>query len=643
MLEVSLGKKTQALDPSLFQGGPKSGLELVKSSFPNQRVFGMKVDGQLMDLHMEVPVSAKRIDFIREDSAEAAEIIRHSCAHILAQAVKAIYPEVQVTIGPVIENGFFYDFSKKEPFKEEDLPAIEAKMKEIIEAKYELKREVWPVAKAVDFFKNLGEHYKVEIIQDLAKNEGVTSVSVYWQGPFVDLCRGPHVVNTSHIPAFKLTHVAGAYWRGDEKNEMLTRIYGTAFPSRDELKAYLTMLEEAKKRDHRKIGAEQKLFSFHPEAPASPFFHPNGAFIYGKIQEFIRRLNEAYGFETVLSPLVMSQELWKKSGHYDNYRENMYFTKVDERDFAIKPMNCPGHCLIFKSQHHSYRDLPLRYAEFGRVHRHERSGVTAGLFRVRSFVQDDAHVYCAEGQIESEIVRILEMVDKTYKAFGFEYRVELSTRPVKRIGSDEVWDLAESILERALKARGLDFKVNPGDGAFYGPKIDYHLKDSIGRTHQCGTVQLDFSMPGRFELSYVGQDNSAHIPVMIHRAIVGSFERFFGIFIEHVAGHFPFGLAPKQAVILSIADTAKDFSTELNEMLKAKGYRTVLDDGPDKLSAKIKNYHSDRPPYMLIIGAKEAEGRTVSVRDSHGKQRNNVSIDELLKEFEAETRRFEIS
>ncbi len=638
MLEVSLGKKTQALDPATV----KSGLELAKTAFPNQRVFGMKVDGRLLDLHMDVPADAKRIELIREDSPEATEIIRHTTAHILAQAVKALYPEVQVTIGPVIENGFFYDFSKKEAFKEEDLPAIEAKMKEIIEAKYELKREVWPINKAVEFFRGQGENYKVEIIQDLAKNEGVTTVSVYWQGPFVDLCRGPHVVKTSDIPAFKLTHVAGAYWRGDEKNEMLTRIYGTAFASRDHLKAYLHMLEEAKKRDHRKLGLEQRLFSFHAEAPASPFFHPNGSFVYGRIQDFVRRLNEAYGYETVISPLVMSQELWKTSGHYDNYRENMYFTKVDERDFAIKPMNCPGHCLIFRTQHHSYRELPLRYAEFGRVHRHERSGVTAGLFRVRSFVQDDAHVFCAEGQIESEIIAILEMIDRTYKAFDFEYRVELSTRPEKRLGSEEIWDKAEAALEAALKARGMEYKLNPGDGAFYGPKIDFHLKDSIGRTHQCGTVQLDFSMPGRFDLNYVGQDNKSHTPVMIHRAIIGSFERFMGIFIEHVAGHFPFALAPRQVVILSIAEESKSFAGEMQSLLKSKGYRSLLDDGPDKLAAKIKNHHSDRPPYMLIIGAKEAEARTVSVRDSHGKQRNGVSIDELLTEFQTETRRFEV-
>jgi threonyl-tRNA synthetase len=591
------------------------------------------VDGVLRDLSREIPKDAKSVELITEKDPEALEVLRHGTAHVLAQAVKSLEPNTQVTIGPVIENGFFYDFSRSEPFKEEDLAVLEKKMAQFIKAAYPVKREEWPVEKAIEFFQKQGEVYKVEIIKDLIRDEGAKVVSIYSQGDFKDLCRGPHIPHTGMIPAFKLTHVAGAYWRGDEKNEMLTRVYGTAFFSKEDLDAYLKMLEEAKKRDHRRIGVEQKLFSFHPEAPASPFFHPAGAFIYAQIQDYLRTLNRSYGFNEVISPLVMSQELWQRSGHYDNYRENMYFTKVDERDFAVKPMNCPGHCLIYGNHRHSYRDLPVRYAEFGRVHRHERSGVTAGLFRVRSFVQDDAHVFCTAEQVEGEIIRILEMIRKVYKAFDFEFNVELSTRPEKRIGSEEVWDRAEKALEAALTKAGLSFKLNPGDGAFYGPKIDFHLKDSIGRTHQCGTVQLDFSMPVRFELEYTGSDNRTHHPVMIHRALIGSFERFLGIYIEHVAGKFPLWLAPKQIQILCIADEAKAFCERLYNELKAAGYRVHLDDSVDKLSAKIKKYQPEKAPYMLIVGAREAEQGVVSIRDRDGQQRQGISVSSLKEEL----------
>jgi threonyl-tRNA synthetase len=610
-----------------------TGVDLAKAHLKGLRVYAVKVDGVLRDLSREIPKDAKSVELITEKDPEALEVLRHGTAHVLAQAVKSLEPNTQVTIGPVIENGFFYDFSRSEPFREEDLPVLEKKMAQFIKAAYPVKREEWPVEKAIEFFQKQGEVYKVEIIKDLIRDEGAKVVSIYSQGDFKDLCRGPHIPHTGMIPAFKLTHVAGAYWRGDEKNEMLTRVYGTAFFSQEELDAYLKMLEEAKKRDHRRIGVEQKLFSFHPEAPASPFFHPAGAFIYAQIQDYLRTLNRSYGFNEVISPLVMSQELWRKSGHYDNYRENMYFTKVDERDFAIKPMNCPGHCLIYGNDRHSYRDLPVRYAEFGRVHRHERSGVTAGLFRVRSFVQDDAHVFCTAEQVEGEIIRILEMIRKVYKAFDFEFNVELSTRPEKRIGSDEVWDRAEKALETALTKAGLSFKLNPGDGAFYGPKIDFHLKDSIGRTHQCGTVQLDFSMPLRFELQYTGSDNRTHHPVMIHRALIGSFERFLGIYIEHVAGKFPLWLAPKQIQILCIADEAKAFCERLYNELKAAGYRVHLDDSVDKLSAKIKKYQPEKAPYMLIVGAREAEQGVVSIRDRDGQQRQGISVSSLKEEL----------
>ncbi len=617
------------IDPA----APQTAADVYKDQFQGTRVFAVRVDGVAYDLSRTLPKDAQKIEFITEKDPEALEIVRHGCAHILAQAVKELYPDVQVTIGPVIENGFFYDFSKKEAFKEEDLPEIEKKMKEIIKKAHTVKREDWDTDKAIAFFKDQGEHYKVEIIEDLVKNEGAKTVSIYWQGEFADLCRGPHVPKTSHVPAFKLTHVAGAYWRGNEKNEMLTRIYGTAFLSREALKDYLHMVEEAKKRDHRRIGVEQDLFSFHDEAPANPFFHPAGAFVYAEIQNFVRKLNGANGYSDVISPLMMSEELWKKSGHYDHYRENMYFTKVDERDFAIKPMNCPGHCLIYANSRHSYRDLPLKYAEFGRVHRHERSGVTAGLFRVRSFVQDDAHVFCTEEQIEPQILQILGMIRKVYSTFEFDFAVELSTRPEGRIGTEETWDMAEQALANALKAAGIEYKVNPGDGAFYGPKIDFHLKDSIGRTHQCGTVQLDFSMPGRFDLEYTGSDNKAHNPVMIHRAIIGSFERFMGIYIEHVAGRFPLWLAPTQLQILTISDESKDFAQNLYYQLVEAGYRVRLDDSNDKLSAKIKRHQPEKAPYMILIGAKEAEEGVVSLRDRDGKQRQGIKVDELKAEL----------
>jgi threonyl-tRNA synthetase len=635
MLDVVFEAQSYSVDTPA-----KTGAELAKERHSGKQVFGMVVDGELRDLSWPLPQAGK-VEFVTAEHPSVYDLIRHSCAHILAQAVKEMEPATQVTIGPVIENGFYYDFSRKERFKEDDLPKIEAKMKEIIKARFPIVRAEWPIAQAVEFFGKLGEAYKVELINDLVKSQGIKTVSVYTQGPFTDLCRGMHVPNTGYIPAFKLTHVAGAYWRGDEKNEMLTRIYGTAFVSKEALAAYLLQLEEAKKRDHRRLGTEQKLFSFHAEAPASPFFHPNGAFVYASIQDFMRKLNRAYGFKDVVTPLIMSQDLWKTSGHYDNYRENMYFTKVDERDFAVKPMNCPGHCLIYSHGHHSYRDLPVRFAEFGRVHRHERSGVTAGLFRVRSFVQDDAHIFCTAEQVEAEIVRVLEMISKVYGVFGFEYKVELSTRPDKRMGADEVWDRAEKALENALHTAKLPFKVNPGDGAFYGPKIDFHLKDSIGRTHQCGTIQLDFQMPARFKLEYSGSDNVAHTPVLIHRAIIGSLERFMGIYIEHVAGRFPFTLSPLQAVIMTVTEEAKPFAEELYASFKKLGYRVALDDSPDKLAGKIKRYQGDRPSYMIILGAREAADRVVSLRQGN-EQRNNVQIPDLLAEFQAQDRLFEI-
>jgi threonyl-tRNA synthetase len=429
--------------------------------------------------------------------------------------------------------------------------------------------------------------------------------------------------------------LAGAYWRGDEKNEMLTRIYGTAFATKERLQAHLHQLEEAKKRDHRRIGVDQGLFSFHPEAPASPFFHPNGAFLYAKVQEYLADLNRINGFEVVITPLVMNNEMWHKSGHYANYAENMYFTKVDEVDFAIKPMNCPGHCLIYGNDKHSYRDLPIRYAEFGRVHRHERSGVVNGLFRVRSFVQDDAHIFCTVQQIEGEILRVLKMIRHFYSTFGFTYHVELSTRPEKRQGAEEVWDRAEAALAEALKHADQPYKINPGDGAFYGPKIDFHLKDSIGRTHQCGTIQLDFSMPDRFGLKYTGSDNVEHTPVMIHRAIAGSLERFIGILIEHYAGKFPVWMMPKQVAVMSIQGDAAPYAREVHELALKKGYRSVLDDSDDNINNKIKAYQKHQVPYMIVVGGKEMESQTVSIRTREGAKSFGISLDAFFDELAA--------
>jgi threonyl-tRNA synthetase len=615
-----------------------SGRDALKALNEPIAFVAMRLDGTLVDLSSLIPESTRDVQLVPSDSPDGVEVIRHGCAHIMAQAVQELFPGTQVTIGPVIENGFYYDFVREGGFREDELPKIEARMKELIDAKLPVRREDWEVDRAIAHFKKLGEHYKVEIIQDIVKQSGVKTVSVYFQGDaWADLCRGPHVPTTGHIPAFKLMSVAGAYWRGDEKNAMLARIYGTAWASKDALKAYLNQLEEAKKRDHRKIGSELSLFSFHPEAPAAPFFHPSGAFVYVKVQEFLRDLNKVAGFEDVISPLIMSQELWKTSGHYDNYRENMYFTEVDERAFAVKPMNCPGHCLIYRTHKHSYRDLPLRWAEFGRVHRHERSGVTAGLFRVRSFVQDDAHIFCRADQIEAEILNVLKMVKILYGVFGFEYQVELSTRPLKRMGAESVWDQAEGALSKALEAAGQAYKVNPGDGAFYGPKIDFHLKDSIGRTHQCGTVQLDFQMPERFGLEFTGSDNTAHKPVMIHRAIAGSLERFLGIYIEHVAGLFPMWLAPKQAAILTVSDDAKDYGQKLYQQMKSMGFRVLLDDSSDKLAGKIKHLQPLKLPYMIIIGSREAAADQVSLRLRSGEQLQGISRAQVLDQFSTES------
>jgi len=594
-----------------------------------------RVNGQMKDMAAPLTTDAT-VNFVTPKNEEGVDVIRHTTAHLMAMAVQKLYPGTQVTIGPVIDNGFYYDFLFPAGVKvnEADFPKIEAEMQAIVKSDFPVARAVVTRDEAIKTFTEIKEHFKVEIIRDLP--QGV-EISVYKMGGWFDLCVGPHVPSTGKLGAFKLTSVAGAYWRGDEKNAQLTRIYGTAWGDKAQLDAYLTRLEEAKKRDHRVLGKQLELFSFHKEAPAHPFFHRKGYALFNSLMRFMRRSNDAFGFNEVGTPLVMNVELWHKSGHYDNYRDNMYFTQVDENEAAVKPMNCPGHCLIYANDRHSYRELPLRLSEFGRVHRHERSGVTHGLMRVRSFTQDDAHVFCTPDQIGEEIHRILDQIDKAYKGLGFaEYKVELSTRPEKSIGSDAVWNVAEAALQNALEKRGQAYKLNPGDGAFYGPKIDFHLVDSIGRTWQCGTVQLDFSMPARFDLEYVGSDDKMHTPVMIHRAVLGSIERFLGIFIEHYAGHFPVWAAPVQARVGNVSEDQREYAEKVYAELKAAGVRVEIDARREKLGYKIREAQLLKTPYMLVVGDKEQQTGEVTARFHDGKSLPAMSVAAFVEHIKSE-------
>lgn len=579
-----------------------------------QQLVAVRINGQVVDLATELTENST-IVFIKAVDPEAHEILLHSTSHIMAQAVKRLYPEVKVTIGPSIENGFYYDFDIEKPFTDDQLAAIEVEMKKIVAEDLPVKRLELSRQDAIKRFEAMNESYKVEIISELPEGE---VISVYEQGEFIDLCRGPHIPTTKRAGAFKLLSVAGAYWRGNENNQMLSRIYGTAFPDKKSLKKYLHLLEEAKKRDHRRLGRELGWFSFHNDAPANAFFHAKGTTIYNSILDYVRESNTRHLYEEVNTPLIMSAEMWKRSGHYDNYRENMYFTKVDDRDFAVKPMNCPGHTLIYGDAPRSYRDLPIKMSEFGRVHRHEKSGVTHGLFRVRTFIQDDAHVFCTEQQIQIEVSDILDQVYEVYSAFGFEnIHVELSTKPEKSIGSQAVWDKAEDALESVLRSREIDFQLNPGDGAFYGPKIDFHIKDSLNRSWQCGTVQVDFSMPERFGLTYTGEDGKDHQPVMIHRAIVGSLERFMGILIEHFAARMPVWLAPIQVKVIPIADRHEDYARAVVKELRTAGIRVEANWKNEKIGQKIRLAELEKVPYMFILGDREVEEQKVSVR-RHG-------------------------
>jgi threonyl-tRNA synthetase len=575
-----------------------------------------------------------------EDRERALSLIRHDAAHVLATAVMELYPGVKISIGPPIENGFYYDFEFPDgvTLSDADFERIEQRMREHIAADERFEREDVPVAVALERFREEGQDYKVELIEDLVRDQGVTTVSLYRNGPFTDLCRGPHAPDTGRIGAVKLQSVAGAYWRGDADRQMLTRVYGTAFFKQKELDEYLRRLEEARARDHRKLGRELDLFFLSELSPGSPFWQPNGMAIWNELTNLWREENSRRGYREVKTPILYDVELFKQSGHWDKYRDNMYFTEVEGRPMGLKPMNCPAHIQIYANERRSYRDLPIRYSEAGLVHRHEPSGTLHGLLRVRHITQDDAHIFCTEEQIEDEVVRCLDFGFHIYKLFGFEPRLELSTRPANRIGSDEMWDRAEAALAGALERRGLDYEINPGDGAFYGPKIDLHMTDSIGRPWQLGTVQLDYAMPERFELTYTGADNAEHRPVMIHRALLGSFERFIGILIEHYGGEFPLWLAPVQAIALPIADRHAEAAGQVVERLREVGLRAELDDRTESVGRKIRDAELRKIPYMLVIGDREAEQQAAAVRRHRQGDLGVVPIGDVVTMLEQEAR-----
>jgi threonyl-tRNA synthetase len=592
-----------------------------------------KVDGKVVDTSHLIEQDAA-LAIITDKDADGVEIIRHSTAHLLAHAVKELFPDAQVTIGPVIENGFFYDFSYKRPFTPEDLAAIEKRMGEIAKLDLPVARRVLPRDEAVSYFKHIGEQYKAEIIESIPADQ---DVSLYSEGEFTDLCRGPHVPSTGKLKAFKLMKVAGAYWRGDSKNEMLQRVYGTAWAKKEELEAYLHQLEEAEKRDHRKLGKQLELFHMQDSSPGMVFWHPKGWTLWQEVEQYMRRKFRSHGYQEVRTPTIMDRSLWEKSGHWDNYRDNMFTTASENRDYAVKPMNCPGHVQIFNHGLHSYRDLPLRLAEFGSCHRNETSGSLHGLMRVRGFTQDDAHIFCTEDQVQSEVSNFIVMLNEVYRDFGFnEVLVKLSTRPEKRVGSDETWDKAEAGLAAALQQNALAYDLQPGEGAFYGPKVEFTLKDSLGRLWQCGTIQLDFNLPVRLDAEFVDEDNSRKPPVMLHRAILGSMERFIGILIEHHAGAFPLWLSPMQVVLMNISQAQEEYATEVAQILRDAGLRVQLDLRNEKITYKIREHSLQKLPYQLIVGDKEMAGRLVAVRTRSGEDLGQMSLEALLQRLGSE-------
>lgn len=602
-----------------------------------KKVLVGKVDGQVKDLASKLQQDAA-VELLTFDEDAGRDALRHSASHVLAQAVKRLYGDkkVKIAIGPAIANGFYYDFDVEEPFSTEDLARIQKEMEKIVKEDLPISRKEVSREEAIALFNERGEDYKVELIQDLPAD---AVISMYEQGEFIDLCAGPHVSSTGRLKALQLQSVAGAYWRGDEKRKMLQRIYGTVFEKKADLDAYLLMLEEAAKRDHRKLGKELDLFSMQDEGPGFPFFHPNGMVVRNELETFWRKMHRKYGYQEIRTPIILNQKLWQQSGHWDHYRENMYFTEIDGEGYAVKPMNCPGGILVYRSQYHSYRDLPLRTCELGLVHRHEISGALHGLMRVRSFTQDDAHIFMLPSQIKEEIQGVIDLFNEVYSTFGLSYHAELSTRPEDSMGSDEVWETATKALQDALDERGMEYKINEGDGAFYGPKIDFHLRDSIGRTWQCGTIQLDMLMPENFDLNYIGEDGQKHRPVMIHRVAYGSLERFIGILIEHFAGAFPAWLAPVQVKILPITDRHMDYAKKVAKEMWNQDIRVAVDERNEKIGYKIREAQMQKIPYVLVVGDKEMENGTVAVRKRGegdlGPQATEAFTEQLLAEIAA--------
>ncbi len=593
--------------------------------------LGGEVDGTLVDASHKID-SDSSLRIITERDEEGLEIIRHSCAHLMAQAVKSLFPEAQVTIGPVIEDGFYYDFAYERAFTPEDIQAIEKKMQELAKQDFEVERSLMGRDEAVRFFRDMGEEYKAEIIESIPADE---ELSLYRQGDFIDLCRGPHVPSTGKIKAFKLMKLAGAYWRGDSSNEMLQRIYGTAWGDKKSLKQYLHRLEEAEKRDHRKLAKKQDLFHFQEEAPGMVFWHPKGWRLYRVVEEYVRQKMRDHGYQEIRTPQLVDRSLWERSGHWDKFREDMFTTASENRDYAVKPMNCPCHIQVYNQGLKSYRDLPLRLAEFGSCHRNEASGTLHGLMRVRNFVQDDAHIFCTEEQIQEEVSNFIDLLFEVYADFGFsDIIIKLSTRPENRVGSDEIWDKAEQALQLAVESKGLEWELQPGEGAFYGPKIDFSLRDCIGRIWQCGTIQADFSMPGRLGAEYVDANSEKQVPVMLHRAVLGSMERFIGILIEEHAGAFPLWLAPVQVVVASITEKQAEYAEKIAESLKNQGFRSETDLRNETIGLKIREQAMQRVPYQLILGAREAENNTVAVRTRDGEDLGAMTLDAFISRLE---------
>ena len=576
-----------------------------------KKVLVAKVNGEVTDLREPI-TDGSTVEFLTFDDQAGKDTLRHTASHVMAQAIQHLFPGVKFAIGPSIENGFYYDLDTEHRFTQEDFPAIEAEMAKIVKENLPLTKEVVSREDALKLFKEAGQDYKVELIQDLPED---AEISLYRQGDFVDLCAGPHTASTGAVKAFKLQTVAGAYWRGDEHNKMLQRIYGTAFEKKSDLDDYLHMLEEAEKRNHRKLGKQLDLFSFHEEGPGFPFFHAKGMVLRKTLLKLWYELHDEAEYDEISTPTILSRHLWEQSGHWDHYRENMYFTTIDDEPYAIKPMNCPGGILVYKSNVHSYRDFPMRMAELGLVHRHELHGALHGLFRVRCFTQDDAHIFMLPSQMKQEISGVMDLIDKAYKIFGLDYHVELSTRPEDSMGSDEIWDLATKTLREVIEEKGVPFQINEGDGAFYGPKLDFHVKDSIGRTWQCGTIQLDMLMPERFDMTYIGEDGQKHRPVMVHRTVFGSVERFLGILIENYNGAFPVWLAPVQVKLLPISDKHLAYAKELRKKFKKMGIRVEVDESNEKIGYKIRKAQMEKVPYMAVIGDKEMENNTLSIRD----------------------------